>query len=226
MTNFIAIASGKGGVGKTTTSINLAASLHNLGKKVILVDANLSSGNIAHYLGFPELKTTLHEVLEEKSHLKDSVYLHPSGLKIIPTNINRTSYQIKRNLSSVLLDLFGKTEFVIIDTPNISADLCPILRSADETIIVANPDEHIECTLNAIKLAEDLRSSVIGVVLNKTTGNYNLTKLKTTLNKSIIGTIPHDKTIKKAYSMKQPVVFSHPLSSSSKAFRNIAELLI
>src|SRR3989338_4734544 len=87
MTKFIAIASGKGGVGKTTTALNLGTALSNFGKDVVVVDANLSTPHISLHLGSPKLRVTLNDSLKGIVNIKDTAYLHPSGVRIIPSSI-------------------------------------------------------------------------------------------------------------------------------------------
>src|SRR3989338_2370753 len=83
----ICVSGSKGGIGKTTTSINLALSLFNKKENVVLLDANFTSPNVGIYLGHPVTPNSIHEVLSNKIKLDEAMYLHKSGLKIIPGNI-------------------------------------------------------------------------------------------------------------------------------------------
>src|SRR3989338_9089200 len=86
MTKFIVIASSKGGVGKTTTAINLGTALTSFGRDVIVVDANLSAPNVSLYIGAPQVPITLQDVLERNKKITDALYMHANGLKIIPAS--------------------------------------------------------------------------------------------------------------------------------------------
>src|SRR3972149_6102724 len=88
MAKLITITSGKGGVGKTTTSINLGTALNSFGKEVIVVDANLGTPNIGLHLGAPIVPINLNHVLSGKADISDAIYEHESGTKIIPSSLS------------------------------------------------------------------------------------------------------------------------------------------
>jgi|TARA_B100001971_G_C18206604_1_gene548020 MinD-like ATPase involved in chromosome partitioning or flagellar assembly len=225
MTKCIAI-SGKGGSGKTTVAVNLASALHNSGKNVILLDANTAAPHVAMHMGFPELNVSLHEVLEGKNSITEAIYLHPSGLKVIPSNISKNpAYKKNRKIGSVLLDLIGKAAVVVMDLPpTLSEETLSAIKAADETIVVTNPEVvSLADALKTIKLAEDSGSVVPGVILNKSKRNYKIEFEQ--LSKRLISTIPEDKNIPKSLSMGHPVVYSHPFSPAALEFRRLADTL-
>src|SRR3989344_437446 len=88
MAKIITIASGKGGVGKTTTAINLAAALNSFGKDVIIVDANLTTPNVGLHFGAPIVPISLNHVLSGKAKVIDALYEHKSGTKIMPSSLS------------------------------------------------------------------------------------------------------------------------------------------
>jgi len=88
MAKIYAIISGKGGVGKTTTTINLGISLNLLGEDVIIIDANLTTPNIGIHLGAPIVPTTINRVLNNQAKLEDAIYEHESGTKIMPASLS------------------------------------------------------------------------------------------------------------------------------------------
>jgi len=232
MTKFIAIASGKGGTGKTTTAINLATAFNDLGKDVILLDANLTTPHVALHLGLPEVPTTVHDAIRGRIHITEATYLHPSGLKVIPGGIDDllTKEEKKKSLSSLLLGLFGTTELVILDSAaGIGAEALEAMKASDETIIVTNSDlSSLADALRTIKAAEEAGTVVPGVVLNrvsKTNFDLSIDDIESMLGKRIIAVIPEDKKIRKSLSVGHPVVYTHPSSPSSKEFKNLAKML-
>ncbi len=232
MTKFIAIASGKGGTGKTTTAINLATAFNSLGKDVILLDANFTTPHVAIHLGLPEVPTTVHDALMGNAHITEATYLHPTGLKVIPGGIDGLlNKEKKRNLSSLLLGLYGKTELVILDAAaGIGAEAMDAIKASDETIVVANSDiSSLTDAVRTIKAAEEAGSVVPGIVLNKinkTSLGLSLHDIESIVGKRIIAVIPEDRKIRKSMSLNHPVVYTHPSSSSSKQFKNLAKMLI
>ena len=233
MTKFIAIASGKGGTGKTTTAVNLATAFNDLGKDVILLDANITTPHIALHLSLPEVPTTVHDALRGRAHITEATYLHPSGLKVIPGGIDDllSKEEKKKELGSLLLGLYGKTDLVIVDSAaGIGAEALEAIGASDETIIVTNPDlSSLADALRTLRVAEEKGSVVPGVILNRVSKanlDLSLEDIETMLGKPIIAVIPEDKKIRKSLSLGHPVVYTHPHSSSSKQFRNLAKLLI
>ena len=231
MTRFIVIASAKGGTGKTTIAINLAALFNNIGRNITLIDADLTAPNISTYLGFPEVPITLHDVLKGKNQTKEAIYLHPSGFKLMPASHSSLPLEnFQRKLGSVLLDLIGKTELAIIDSAaTLGLETLQALKPADEAIIVTNPE--LPSVLDAkktIKIAEDYGLIVPGVVVNrarKDKHELSINEIKSVLQKQIIGIIPEDKNMRKSLMMKQPLVYTHPYSSASRGFKQLAEML-
>ena len=117
MAKLLTIISGKGGVGKTTTAINLGAALNSFGKEVIVVDANLTTPNVGLHLGAPIVPVNLNHVLLGKAKISDAIYEHESGTKIIPSSL---SVKELRRLNPKKLREVGKSlrkmaDFVLFD---------------------------------------------------------------------------------------------------------------
>ncbi len=233
MTRLIVIASGKGGVGKTTTTINLGTALTNFGRDVIVLDGDLNTANVGLYLGAPVVPVTIHDVLRGDKEITEAVYLHPSGLKIIPGSISID--EIKKGNHKKLIEslgkLEGKAEVVIMDTPpGLGDDTMGLLEAADEVIVVTNPElPAITDALKTIKIAEKLGTKVSGVVLTKVNNDnldISVENVESILEKPVIGIIPYDNTVRKAVKMKHPVTFSHPNSLAAEGYKKLAANLL
>lgn len=233
MTKFVVIASGKGGVGKTTTAINLGTALSNFGREVIVLDANLSTPSIGIHLGAPNVPITLQDVFEGKNHVRDSTYLHPSGLKIILSSIALDSYKEEHleKLKETINDLEGASEVVIIDAAaGLGREAKSAISISDEAIIVTTPElPSVTDALKTIHICERMNTKVIGIVVTKFNNDnldLSLKNIETILEKPIIGVIPLDAAIKKSLYLKNPVNYTHPNSKSAIAYKKLAAKLI
>src|SRR3989338_5311955 len=136
MTRFIAVLSGKGGVAKTTTSISLGAALTGFGKDVIVVDANLTTPNVGLHLGVPVVPVNLHHALQNKNKIKDAIYMHHQGTKIIPASISVADLMETdpQKLPRTIADLKKlNPDFVILDgAAGLGREALSAIYAADE----------------------------------------------------------------------------------------------
>ncbi|HEY9247392.1 MAG TPA: AAA family ATPase, partial [Candidatus Methanoperedens sp.] len=135
------IASGKGGTGKTTTVLNLGTALAMLGKKTIVLDADLGMANLGLLLGLEKSKTTLHEVLSGTAKINEALYEGPSGLKVVPSGLSLKGFQNSNpdKLKEVMAALIEGMDYLLIDAPaGISKDGVIPLAIADKIILVVN----------------------------------------------------------------------------------------
>lgn len=229
MGRIIVVNSGKGGVGKTTTAINLGASLNKLNKEVIIVDANLNTPNIGLQLGAPIVPVTLNHVLNGKATIDEAIYEHHSGTKIVPSSLSvkeLTNFNTKK-LGKVIEELGNLAEYVIVDSgAGFSEEVMAVLNAAGEVLIVTNPEmPAVTDALKAVKVARERGKEVIGVVVTRhKDAKYEmpLSSIKSMLETQIIGVIPEDVAIKEALNRRDAVVHTHPKSKASKKYHHIA----
>lgn len=227
----ISVISVKGGVGKTTTVANLGVLLSNeFGIRCLVVDGDLNLPNIGLHLGIIDPDITLHDVLMDKFSITQAVYIHDSGLHVIPGSVSGgkvSSQDIKTNVTQLL----HQYQWIIIDTsPNLDENLRNMINSSDEVVVVSSPDfPSVIATLKAIKLADELKVPIRGIVLNKIRRkDYELTlkEIKSIINVPIIALIPEDPRVYEALSEKTPVTLYRPNSPATKEFRKLAAILI
>ncbi len=233
MSRLITIASGKGGVGKTTTSINLGMALNSLGKQVIITDANLTTPNIGLHLGAPIVPISLNHVLNGKAKISDAIYEHESGTKIIPSSL---SINDMKNLDHSKLKEIGKklrkmADIVIYDcAAGLGDEALAAMESADEIIIVTNPEiPAVTDALKTSKMIEQMGKSVRGVIVTrvrKAKTEMKISNIAEMLELPILGVIPEDKKVQSALSMKEALIHAHPNSKAAKAYKRIAARLI
>ena len=229
MTRFIVFTSGKGGVGKTTMAVNVAAALHKYKKSTLLVDANVTTPNVSVLLGMPKLPITLHDVLAKKAKVEESIYIHPSGLKVLPAGLSMKSMKKKKRIevAQALNDVVGMFDYVIIDcAAGLGNEARIAIEAGDEVIVVTNPEIHaLTDALKAIEFSKELGIYPTGVILNRVTGKkyeMNVNNVEKFLEVPVIGIVPEDEHVKKAISMKKPVVYTYPKSAASRAIKRIA----
>ncbi len=233
MTRVITITSGKGGVGKTTSAINIGAALNYFGKEVIVVDANLTTPNIGLHLGAPIVPVSLNHVLLGKAKISDALYEHESGLKIIPSSLSiKELRQLNHDkLKDVSKKLKKMADFVIFDSAaGLGDEAVAALEAGDDVIIVTNPEiPAVTDALKTSKLVEQLGGDVIGVIVTRVNGNKSqmpISNVEDMLELPIIGIIPEDKNVLKSVVMKNALVYTHPRSKASKAYKKVAARLI
>jgi septum site-determining protein MinD len=233
MGRIIAIISGKGGVGKTTTAINLGAALNKLNKEVIIVDANLNTPNIGIHLGAPIVPVTLNHVLKGKADISEAIYEHSSGTKIVPSSLSIkeiTKFNTKR-IPLVIKQLKDRADFIILDSAaGFSEEAMATLEAGEEIIIVTNPEmPSVTDSLKAVKVAREMKKDIKGVIVTRHRDqNYemSLQSIKSMLETQIIGVVPEDVSVKKALNKRDAVVHTHPKSKVSRKYNEIAIKII
>ncbi len=233
MKKIIVITSGKGGVGKTTTAINLAAAMNQFGKDVLVIDGNLTTPNVGIHLNSPEVPINLNHVLMNKADVFESVYKHDSGLKIIPSSLSlKELKKIKPEKIKDFKEDFKKmSDYILVDSAaGLGIEAMSVIDMADELIIVTNPEmPAIADALKTIKLAEENKKSVMGVIITRVKKNnieMQPETVKEMLEVPILGMIPEDISVQKSLSLKDAVVHTHPKSNASRAYKEIAAKLV
>lgn len=233
MTRFVTFTSGKGGVGKTTLTTNLGAAIHKFGKDVIVVDGNMSTPNVSILLGMPRLPITLHEVMAGKAKAKEAVYLHPSGLKVMPSGLGMSHMKLKqkKHLAHVLNDFVKESDFLLIDcAAGLGREALQAIHAGDEIVIVTNPEIHaLTDALKAYEYAKEIGVKPLGVVLNRVKNkDWEMTKenVEEFLELPVISIIPEDDAVKKSIALKQPLVYTYPNSPASLEIKRLAAKMI
>jgi septum site-determining protein MinD len=233
MAKIIVITSGKGGVGKTTTAINLGAALNHFGEDSLVVDTNISTPNVGIHLGSPEVPVNLNHVILKKAKIFEAVYEHESGLRIIPSSISikESSRTDVKKLKFLKHELKNLSKYVILDSAaGLGDEAISSIELADEIIIVTNPEmPAITDALKAIKTAEERGKKVIGVIMTKVRKDdleIDPETVKEMLEIPILGMIPHDLTINRALNMKSTIIHTHPKSKAARAYKEIAAKIL
>jgi len=233
MARFVIITSGKGGVGKTTITLNLAVALATFGREILVVDSNFFSPHVGLNLGYTNFNTHLHHVLKGEKDIKESIYKHQSGIKIIPGSISldHLQYADAEKLNRLLPDIKDEGEVILLDTSiGLTHHTQSLIKKADDMIIVTTPElSSVADSLKLIKLAKSSKINILGVIVNRVKNDgleMTLESIQSILELPIIAVIPDHVHVKESVKLKQPVVYSHPTSPVTDSFKKLAGELI
>ena len=180
MSKILAIANQKGGVGKTTTAINLSSSLCLQGRKVLLVDMD-PQGNAGRGLGLDitSLKLTIYDALEGLASINKCIYQTKTpGLSVLPSNIRLSQIEAfgvnspKKNPFQILKRIFneipkGSFDYIIIDCPPSLGFLCLNALTASNAVIIPVQCEYFAMEAVAAILATIKTLSLLSYLFSK-----------------------------------------------------------
>lgn len=242
----ITVTSGKGGVGKSSLSINLALMFRKQGKRVLIFDADFGLANIEVMFGVIP-KYTMADLMFKGRDIKEIITEGPEGVMFISGGsgvaklVNLDKEQIKRVVYklSVLDDI---ADVVIVDTgAGISSSVLEFVAASPEVIMVATPEPtsitDSYALLKALKMfpGYEQGNSQIMLVGNKTIsprdGINMYDKLSTVVKRFLdidityLGSIPSDDSVVKAIMKQSPVTTAYPNAVSSKAYKMVLDHL-
>jgi len=233
MSKITVITSGKGGVGKTTTTINLAAAMKQFGEDVLIIDGNLSTPNIGLHLNSPEVPINLNHVLRGKAEPFEAVYEHESGIKIMPSSLSveelkRTNPERLKGFKNSFKKLSHR---ILVDcSAGLGLEATSAIELADDIIVVTNPEmPAITDALKTIRLAERLHKPVAGIIVTRVQKNdveLEPEVVKEMLESPILGMVPEDIAVKRAIKNKNILVNGEPKSSAARAYKEIAAQIL
>ncbi len=250
MGRIIAIANQKGGVGKTTTAINLAACLAEKGKKVLAIDMD-SQGNMTSGLGVDkeELTNTIYETLIGECNLGESMIVDVfPNLNLIPASRDLAGAEVdfidkdkpQHILKNIVRSIRKKFDFIIIDCPPALGMLTINAMTAADTVIVPIQCEfyaleglsQLLYTINLIKKKLNKNLEIEGVVFTMYDTRNNLSQdvvenVRENLDEIIYDTlVPRNVRLAEAPSFGLPINLYDSKSSGAQAYRNLADEVI
>ena len=231
MTRFIACVSAKGGVGKTTTAINLGIALHNFKQSVIVVDANTTTPGVGIALGAPTVDIGLNDIVK-KGSIEDAVHYHDSGLKVIPSRLDlkERSAKTKTQLGSVINKLGGMADIALFDSSaGVTEEARVLMESVDELLVITTPDPlSVIASLKTVKIAEEMGKDITGIVVTrrKSSTAMSTKSIENTMGYPVIGEIPEDGSVLGASLRQNAVSTLFPNAPASVAYRNLAAFMI
>ena len=235
----IAVSGGKGGVGKTNVSLNTAISLAQIGKRVLVLDADLGLANVDVMLGL-RVQRNLSHVLSGECEIDDIIIKGPAGVNIIPaTSGTQSMVDLTPSEHAGLIRAFSdmQTQFdvLIVDTAaGISDMVLSFTRAAQDIMLVVcdEPTSITDCyaLMKLLSREHDVFKFkvVANMVRSPKEGQQLFEKLTKVTDRFLdvalefVAVIPFDENIRKSVRKQQVIVEAFPTSPASKAFKSLA----
>lgn len=244
----LAVTSGKGGVGKTVISANLAAALAKRGHRVLVLDADLGLANLDVVLNlYP--KVTLHDVFTGKGNLEEAIVQAPGGFSVLLAGSGMVEYsrltpEVRNDLLRIMKSLVPNYDIILLDTgAGISDVVLFAVSLAAEVLLVATPEPtSLTDAYATIKvLSGQQKRQNIRLVINQTAhfgdGRAITTKLQQVLDKFVnvdpahtlrlihMGDIPSDPSVRQAVMRRQLLIQTTPGCPAALAISQLAAKL-
>lgn len=233
MATVYAVASAKGGVGKTTTTAAVATLLADSGADVVAIDADLGMANLAESVGVTPGGITLHDVLAGAADPPDAVHAGPAGLRVVPGAADLEAYAAAdpSGLREVVA-AFDDADYVFVDAgAGLSHDSTLPLGLADETLLVSTAERSaLGDTEKTRQLTERLGGSVAGVAITRldpatAADDRPVDAVAETLDVPVLGRIPEDDAVLRAVEAAQPLPVFAPDAPATRAYRDLTRAL-
>ena len=248
MATVYAVASAKGGVGKTTTTAAIATILAESGADVVAIDADIGMANLAGALGVTPGETTIHDALADRAVPLDAVHDGPAGLRVVPGAADLDAYAAAdpSGLKDVVA-AFDDADYVFIDAgAGLSHDSTLPLGLAAETLLVSTPEPSaLGDTEKTRQLTERLGGSVAGAAITRVSDAAEDSEIESEdetesegqddtetddvvaelLDATVLGRIPEDEAVLLAAEAGAPLPMFAPDSPATRAYRDLAQAL-
>lgn len=239
-TRVIAVTSGKGGVGKTNVVANLAVSLSKVGKRVLILDADLGLGNLDVLLGLVP-RHTIEDVLVGTHTLAEIMLKGPAGIHVLPASsgvprLTSLTEAQQLMIQEQLADLAAEMDVLLIDTgAGISPNVTFFASAADETMVIISPEPTSLTDAYALikVLARQYRERRFKVLVNQAKSPREASEVFGKLDMAVdrflhvavelVGAIPDDDYVHMAVMQQKTVSDMFPEAPAAQAFKQLAQ---
>ena len=234
ITSIVTIAGAKGGVGKTTTSINLATALAAPDREVAVVELDLAMANVVDFLSLPREKSdpTIHDVLAGDADPLSAAYFFEDNVAAVPSGTTLDGYvdaDLDR-LPEVLKAYASRFDVIVLDTgAGLNRAVVDPMRLADGTVVVSTPRvASVRDADKTVTLSQRVDTPVYGLVLAQSgTGQSpGPERISEFLDVDLLGHVPDDEAVPASQDNGVPVVTAAPESPAGSTYRRIAENLL
>jgi septum site-determining protein MinD len=230
MAKVIGIISLKGGVGKTSLTAALGDAMASLGKKVLLVDGNLSAPNLGLHFNLVNPKISLHHVLAREAKPSEAVY-NMGKFDVMPASIFEKPEVNALKLKDRLNYFKDKYDVILLDSsPSLNDETLGVMLASDEIVVVTTPDHPtLSNTVKAVTLSRQRGAPISGLILNKVYDKdfeLSMNDIEEVTDVPVLAVIPHDVNMLKALSEFKPYTEFKPRSKGSDEIRRLASVLI
>ena len=228
MVEAFAVASGKGGTGKTTSTVALGMALADR-YDVTVVDADTGMANLLFHAGLEDVETTLHDVLIEDSVPVEAATYDRFGMSVVPCGTSLAAFEAAEpdRLREVVADLAAGTDVLLLDSPatlNSKSAVLPIVL-ADRVVVVLNPTvPAISDGLKVQEYALSYGSDIAGTIFNRARGDIAdaAAKADRYFEGPALATVPESDAVQAARSAGVPLLAHAPDCPAASAFRTAA----
>ncbi|WP_089822300.1 AAA family ATPase [Halogranum amylolyticum] len=226
MARVIAVASAKGGVGKTTTTVALGTTLAAAGYDVVAVDTDLGMANLGATLGVDADGATVHDVLAGRADVGAATYEGPAGLSVVPGDTDLAAFPDADPAKlRTVLEAFADADYVLLDTgAGLSHDTVLPLGLADDVLLVTDTTPNaVGDTEKTRQVVDRLDGSVVGLVVTQVDADVPDDDLPIDgVDAPLLATVPTSPVVAEATATGDALVESDPADPAAAAYRRLA----